>query len=299
MISRRDGKSRKSAPWLLKKISVLVCLRISLPVILLSGWSVSAFAAEIGLTPAFHGSSQDQEVENVASSDTKISGRKVTVFTESLAPLHFERDGQVVGIATELVQKIFAEAGLVPEFEVYPWNRAYLNVCRQKDSFIFTINRTAKREHDLKWIGPIMDKLTCLYKLSERSDIKVKNVDDVRRFTTAVLLGHSLTTHLRDLGFREGVELLTTNSKIMQMRLLLTGRVDLVTGNQYTMYSVLQQVGLPANSVEPALLMDDSSYYLAANLQTSDALVDRIRAANDRVQQKNPLPEIIGRYIHK
>ena len=39
---------------------------------------------------------------------------KIRIFTEPLAPVHFEEHGEVRGIATEIVRAIFAEAGLDP-----------------------------------------------------------------------------------------------------------------------------------------------------------------------------------------
>ena len=56
---------------------------------------------------------------------TVLSAQTFMVFTEPLAPVHYEENGEVVGIATEIVQKMFEQAGYEPQFEVYPWKRAY------------------------------------------------------------------------------------------------------------------------------------------------------------------------------
>ena len=157
----------------------------------------------------------------------------VTVYTESLAPVHYEEDGEVVGIATEIVRKIFDGAGLEPRFEMFPWKRAYQSVLSDRGSFIFTINRTEKREKLFQWIGPILPKKTSLYRLKHRQDIQLDDYDDIRKFTTVVILGHSLTQRLLDLGFREGHEIIITPNKAVQMRLFLTG-----TGGPYHRKSV-------------------------------------------------------------
>ncbi|MCP3930582.1 MAG: transporter substrate-binding domain-containing protein, partial [Bacteroidetes bacterium] len=84
------------------------------------------------------------------------------VLTENLAPVHYEENGTVKGIATEIVLEIFKEAGMQPNFSVYPWKRAYHMTLNNKNTFIYTINRTENRESLFRWIGPILSKKTFL-----------------------------------------------------------------------------------------------------------------------------------------
>lgn len=225
------------------------------------------------------------------------SAKPIKVFTEPLAPVHFEEGGEVRGIATEVVQAIFKEAGMKPEIEVYPWNRAYQNTLANDDSFIYTINRTEKRESLFKWIGPILAKKTYLYKLSSRKDIKIASYDDARKYTTAVILGHSLTTRLTDMGFREGKELVVTPGKKVQIKVFLKGRSDLITGNQYTIYQSLKSEGYSMAKVESALFISSKGYYLGANINTDDEVVERLRRANKKIQASGLVDKIIEKYM--
>lgn len=223
---------------------------------------------------------------------------KTRVFTESLAPVHFEDKGEVRGIATEIVRAIFAEAGLEPVIEVYPWLRSYQMALTINDSFIYTMNRTSKRESLFKWIGPILAKETYLYKLKSRKDIEIANYEDAKKYTTAVILGHSLTTGLMDKGFREGMELIATPNKKIQIKVFLKGRSDLITGNQYTIYESLKAEGYSLQDVEPVLFITSKGYYLGANINTDDEKVKKLRQANDKVQASGLVEEIIEKYMH-
>ncbi len=221
----------------------------------------------------------------------------VTVFTEPLAPVHFEQDDEIIGVATEVVRAIFEEAGMEPRIEIYPWKRAYLKVLNTPGSFIYTINRTEKREQLFKWIGPILAKDVYLYKLKGREDITLNTIEDAKKYTTAVILGHSLTSMFQDRGFREGRELIITPNKDVQMNLFLKGRCDLITGNEYTIYQSLKTEGYLLEHVEPALFIPSGDYYLGANINVGDEVIQELQKANARVQQSGVVEEIIDKYI--
>jgi polar amino acid transport system substrate-binding protein len=219
------------------------------------------------------------------------------VFTEPLAPVHFEENGKVKGIATEIVEEIFKEAKLQPTIEVYPWKRSYQMALNQKNSFIYTINRTTKREPLFQWIGPILSKKTQLFKLASRKDIKINSIDDVKKYTTAVILGHSLTTMLIDKGFREGRELVTTPNKKVQTKVFLKGRADLITGNQYTISQSLIAEGYSLEDIEPVFFISSKGYFLGANLDSDEELIKRLIQANSRVQKSGIVNKIVDKYM--
>jgi len=233
----------------------------------------------------------------VLSSAHTAYAEKLKVYTEPLAPVHFEKDGMVTGIATDVVREIFKEAGMDAEFEIYPWKRAYQNVLINEGSFIYTINRTEKREQLLKWIGPILAKKTYLYKLKSRNDIHLITLEDAKKYTTAVILGHSLTTQLLDLGFREGKELITTPNKRVQIKVFLKGRSDLITGNQYTIYESLKAEGYTLDDVEPAVFVSSKGYYIGANIKTDDEIIKKLQAANEKIQASEFVRQTIQKYI--
>jgi len=225
------------------------------------------------------------------------AAQDLTIYTEPLVPVHFEQDGHIVGIATDIVKEIVRRAGYTAHFEIYPWNRAYYLVQKNPESFIYTLNRTRKREHLFKWIGPILHKKTYLYKLRGRNDIQLKNFEDAKKYTTAVILGHSLTLQLKDLGFQEGNQIIITSNKTIQTKVFLEKRCDLITGNEYTIYMAMQAAGLTMEAVEPALLLGSSNYYLGTNLHTSDAVIIQLQKASQSLLGSQFTKDVIRKYM--
>ncbi|MEE4242671.1 MAG: ABC transporter substrate-binding protein [Desulfopila sp.] len=223
---------------------------------------------------------------------------KLQVFTEPLAPLHYEIDSEIEGLATELVRLIFLEAGLEPAFEMYPWKRAYRKALATDNSFIYTINRTEEREPLFKWIGPILPKHVHLYRLKNRNDIEIATLEDAKKYTTSVILGHSLTQWLRAQGFRDGKELFVTPNKEVQIRFFLEGRCDLITGNEYTIYASLQGEGRTLEDVVPAVFISSGEYYIGANPSVSDEIVEKLQTANERIQQSGAVEKLVRKYLY-
>ncbi|BCO09597.1 amino acid ABC transporter substrate-binding protein [Desulfolithobacter dissulfuricans] len=226
-------------------------------------------------------------------------GETYTVYTEPLPPVHYVENNRVTGIATEIVREIFRLAGMDLRIEVYPWKRAYHMVLKNPGTFIYTINRTPQREKLFKWIGPILSKRTSLYRFKDRRDIVVHSVDDLKHYTTAVILGYALTQKLQALGFEDGRELIITKNKKTQMRVFLKGRADLITGNEYTIFNALKAEGFSPDVIEPVLLMSEKGYYLAANIQTDDVIVQRLREANDKLQQTDFIQKTIDAFMQR
>ena len=218
------------------------------------------------------------------------------VFTEDLAPVHYRHDGRLVGIATEIVQAIFRQAGVRAVIRSYPWKRTYQYALHTKNGFIYTINRTAEREPLFQWIGPILEKRTYLYKLRSRKDIKVKRLADVRRYTTAVILGYALTALLEEQGFAPGRELLVTPNKTSQIKVFASGRADLITGNAYTLPWALARQGMQMSAVEPVLLVNASGYFLGANPAVNPEVITRLQRANDSIQRSGLVEQCIAKY---
>ncbi len=228
---------------------------------------------------------------------TSSRAEKAVLYTEPLAPLHYEENGKVVGIATEIVKAIFTQAGFTTHIEIYPWKRTYRHVLADEEGFVYTINRTERREQLFKWIGPILDKKVFLYRLKHRYDVDASTLKEAKGYTTAVILGHSLTTMLKDKGFREGKELIITPNKKVQMKLFLAGRCDLITGNQYTIYQALKAEGHSLKDVEPAVFISANNYYIGANPGVDDQVITRLLEANSSVQQSGIIDDIIKKYI--
>ena len=225
--------------------------------------------------------------------------QSLIVYTEHLPPVHYEEDGQIVGIATEIVEEIFRLAGYQAQIKMYPWKRSYSLVQNQKNQFIYTLNRTSNRESLFKWIGPILTKRTYLYKFRGREDIQLSTLEDAKKYVTAVILGHSLTTEMEEMGFEEKIHIVKTPNKSIQTKVFLNKRSDLITGNEYTTYRALKSVNLKMSDIEPALFISESGYYLGAHPETDPDIVKRLQNASDVLKSSNFSEKIIEKFMSR
>ena len=59
----------------------------------------------------------------------------------------------------------------------------------------------------------------------------------------------------------------------------------------------MKEFGLAINYVEPAFLVTTKGYYLAANIDTDADMVERLREANEKVQESGVVEKIIAKYM--
>ena len=63
------------------------------------------------------------------------------------------------------------------------------------------------------------------------------------------------------------------------------------------MARAMLDTGRSMADVVPVLLMSEKGYYLAANRQVNPELVERLRLANVKVQQRGLVQRVIARYM--
>ncbi|MDJ0884629.1 MAG: hypothetical protein QNJ48_10730 [Desulfobacterales bacterium] len=100
--------------------------------------------------------------------------RQLLIPTEEWPPYNFMKDGEVVGLSTDLVKKaVLARAEINCRLEVWPRKRAYTTTLKQPYTLLYTTSRTAQREHLFKWIGPLYPRQLHLFKLKSRKEIRI------------------------------------------------------------------------------------------------------------------------------
>ncbi|WP_431484281.1 substrate-binding periplasmic protein [Pseudomonas solani] len=92
---------------------------------------------------------------------------ELRLFTDNHPPLHFERDGELVGFAVDLVRELARETGDSIQLERLPLLRALVIAREGPDVAVFTILRTPEREADYRLVGPVLKVQTALYALAD------------------------------------------------------------------------------------------------------------------------------------
>jgi len=212
---------------------------------------------------------------------------KILAVTEEFAPFNYTENGKVTGYSTRLVEEMFRRAGLAYELNSYPWSRTYKLAQTLPNVVIFTMARTPEREKEFQWIGALAKRKLYLYKLASRKDIQVEGIADAKKYWTSANRDDAAEKLLIGLGFSYDKNLDLSPSDVSSLNKLLAGRVDFITGSDYTVGYLLQKEGIDASRLQRSIaLVDQGEYFVAASKNTSPEIVRRLRAAYEQMEKE-------------
>lgn len=199
------------------------------------------------------------------------------IVTEELPPYSMTRDGQLTGMSTEVVQAVLKEVNVQASIQSMPWARAYDLALHDPDVLIYSITRTAEREHSFKWVGTIATTRWYLYS-SSAHPIRLMDLDDARDWQTATVNEDVGEQYLIGKKFVIGQQLQSSNHYELNYQKLRTGHVDLWISDELNAdYLVRQDGEEPGRTLVQSLrvpeLEEDGGLNMAFSLSTPDATV--------------------------
>jgi polar amino acid transport system substrate-binding protein len=222
----------------------------------------------------------------------------VRIVTEVLPPFSYEKDGRVVGASTDVVRAVMEEAGLRYSIEVVPWRRALDTALHEKDTFIYTVARTAEREGKLVWVGRICLRKLALYCLASRDDLLRRPLAELHDSTIAVIQGDASEQRLRALGFSDrNLHVLRDAAAPLAAEHVLEGRSDFFVSNPSREEFAVRGTPFEGRFRQHSVIWEGDGYYLAANPRSDAALVARVRTAFRSLESSGALQRILARTL--
>ena len=226
----------------------------------------------------------------------------VRVLTEHLPPYQINTQSEVNGFATEVVRRTFEKAGIPYQIEVQDWSRAYQRTLRQKNTCIYSISKSIERTPLFQWVGELAYTMTAMYSLKSRVDIQLKDLDDAKKFVTAVTRDDITHHYLLKHGFKEGEQIYVLENVTLMLN-VLKGRkdIDLVLINDTILRYRALESGVPIASLQKKLELKDLplDFHLACSLTTSKDLVSRLRASLQQMKDNGEFAAIIAGWANK
>ena len=225
--------------------------------------------------------------------------QKLTIYTEEVAPYNFTEGNKIVGVSTEVVEAVMNKAGLDYEMVSYPWARTYKLATERPNSLIFSISRRPKRETTFKWIGVIVPSRHSVFALKSRIDIKIENIDDLKKYTIGTTLGDARETYLLENGFKisDLQRVAGKTAYVQNYQKLKLGRIDLWPMSEAIAYYIVRKSGDdPDRQIRKVYLFEEMSkggYYIASSLQTSDDIVKTIRETLEKFKKTTKYQQIL------
>lgn len=214
----------------------------------------------------------------------------IHLLTEDFPPYNMsDAKGAVGGLSTEVVREMFARAGVLYHLDLVPWMRAFNTALLNTNSCVYSTTRTDSREHQFKWVGPLVENIWVLY-AGPHSPKNILTLENVRRFKIGGYSGDAEAQYLIAQGFN--VEL--TPSDDLNLRKLVLGRIDFWASSQYRGRYLINQNKL--TNLKQVLMFNTVFLYLACNRSVSDYTIHQLNDALQGMRREGYIARVQARY---
>lgn len=219
---------------------------------------------------------------------------KLKLLTEDSPPLNFIRDGEVTGVATEVVRELARRTGTEASLRLVPWKEGYQALQDEPDVALFSTVMTAERKPRFQWVGPLAVLDTNLY-ARKGSGIAIANLDDARKAASiATVAKYYFEQVLEQAGF---ANLRSYPGREASVRALLDGKVELLASDNLGMPAALEKIGGSMDDVESVFTLSTDLFYVAFSRRVAPERVARWQAALDDMKRDGSFARIYARWL--
>ena len=214
-------------------------------------------------------------------SASSVLAGAIRVVTEELPPYSMSRDGQVVGMSTEVVRAVLKQVNVQATIEVMPWARAYDLALHDPNVLIYSIARTRDREKLFKWVGALASPRWFLYSLASHP-VRLASFEEARGWQIATVNEDAGEQFLVGKRFAFGQQLQSSSRYELNYQKLRTGHVNLWISDELNADYIVRQAGDdPARTLFQSLrvpeLEEEGGLSLAFSAATPDTTVQLFR----------------------
>jgi len=216
------------------------------------------------------------------------------ILTEESPPFNYTDRGTLTGAATEVVREILRRLGEPDTIESLPWPRAYHMLQTEADVALFSTTRTAERENQFQWVGPLYSVRFGFY-ARRGSGVRIASLQEARRVGAIATYRNDVREQLlASLGFTNLDRSATPTSCL---RKLMEGRVDLWLFDNLGLPRVARAAGLDPDAVELVLPFREYTSYIAFSGRTPVEIAARWQALLDGMKRDGSYAAICRRWL--
>jgi len=197
---------------------------------------------------------------------------ELTIEAEVSPPESFEVDGNMGGIAGEMIARALERAHVTATIAPVPWARAYDDALANPTTCAYPTSLTHERQSFFKWVTPLAHNQWALVGTTE-GGIRLDNLEDARKYLIGVYQDDAREAYFRDAG---GFRVETVNSNEQNLIRLEAGRIDLWAASVYTVRYERQR---GVSNLRVALMFRTVDLALACNKAVPDAVIERLNQA--------------------
>lgn len=224
----------------------------------------------------------------LSAAPRSLSAEPLQLLTEAYPPYSYQENGDLRGIAVDLMKAVMADAGIEYDMKIQPWARAYGLALNTPGHCVFSTVHTPERDKLFEWVEPLFSTEQYLVRKTG-SNVKPASLEDAKSYLVGTQLGDYTEGLLKQAGFSR-VDL--TSEIDLTIKKLLAGRIDLMP-MAASMVTDLQKKAVP---VEPAVVFTTSVDSLACNKKTPPETLAKMRASLKKLIADGTQAGIFQRY---
>ncbi len=222
---------------------------------------------------------------------------KLYLYTENFPPYNmsatgraFEHNGSSIdGICTEMVKAILKNTDLDYVIKLRNWDYGYNRALSKRNHGIFCTTYTEDRAPLFKWVGPLTKNLWTIFAPAD-SKIKMNSLEDAKGKVIGGYRNDVMTKYL----LKRGYKVSALDSDDLNPKRLELGQIDLWIADRLAgPYFASQQ---DVEGLIPVYSFNDTELFLAMNPGTSDAIINKLNKALEKVHQSGMFEAIETKY---
>lgn len=216
------------------------------------------------------------------------------VYVDDAGELRGKEHGGRRAFNVELVREMMQSVGHVKVMEEMPFKRALLLLKTNPGYALFNVNRTEKREEEMKWVGPLQRSVTHLYENADKAT-GAKSLEEAKaQESICVLRGNVHHRYLERQGFEN---IYPANSYASCVNMLSLGRVSMTPLSNLSQLVLNPQTSETTKLQKTVVKIMESEGYLAFSKETPDETIRIWQAAFDQLKTSGRYQELLDLYL--
>lgn len=214
--------------------------------------------------------------------------------SEEFKPYNYSEDGEAKGLAVELLRLIWKRMGVEERpIAFLPWTRAYSMAQEETSIVLFSVLRNKEREHLFKWAGPIATSTTVFITRSD-NPVELTAIEDAANLKIGVVRNYASEIILAKY---TGLTIHPMKSVQACVKMLESGRVDLISLEKQTFNRAVVSLGLPADSFKVVLPIHVDRSFFAFSKDVPDETVECFQKALDSARKTPEFKNLYNYYM--
>lgn len=222
------------------------------------------------------------------------------IYTENYEPYNFidqsSQPTELKGIGVDLLEAMLARAGsdqTKSSFRIVGLENGIKAVKNQRNSLLFSLARTSKREDRFKWVCPI-DKLKTQLVALKSKDITINNEKALNEYKIGTIKGDVGEQLLKKAGVLSSR--LSYGNEYNNLTRLIKGRIDLYVVSMDNIASSCENRDCKVSQFEPVHTLRVTHMCYALNKSTPDSVVSQLQTALDELRAEGLVDELKEKY---